>query len=58
MVAYDAFTQIFSNPLLSRNVYGSDTFTDYGLDLIEKTTSVEVLVNRNVESGVRVSLGV
>jgi prostaglandin-endoperoxide synthase 2 len=58
MVAYDAFTQIFSNPLLSRNVYGSDTFTDYGLDLIEKTTSIEVLVNRNVESRVRACLAV
>jgi prostaglandin-endoperoxide synthase 2 len=58
MVAYDAFTQIFSNPLLSRNVYVSDTFTDYGLDLIEKTTSIEVLVNRNLETATRASLGV
>lgn len=51
MVAYDAFTQIFSNPLLSTNVYNRDTFTDYGLDLIEKTTSLEVLVGRNVQGG-------
>jgi prostaglandin-endoperoxide synthase 2 len=58
MVAYDAFTQIFSNPLLSRNVYGPETFTDYGVELIEQTTSVEALVNRNVESPVKASLGV
>jgi len=60
MVAYDAFTQIFSNPLLSRNVYGPDTFSDYGLELIEGTTSVEALVNRNVEGKgqVSASLGV
>jgi prostaglandin-endoperoxide synthase 2 len=61
MVAYDAFTQIFSNPLLSRNVYHSSTFTDYGLELIERTTSIEVLVNRNVTPAAnpyRASLGV
>jgi prostaglandin-endoperoxide synthase 2 len=58
MVACDAFTQIFSNPLLSRNVYGPATFTQYGLDLIEQTTSIEVLVNRNVKTPVSASLGV
>ena len=58
MVAYDAFTQIFSNPLLSRNVYTPETFTDYGLQLIEETTSIEVLVNRNLTSPVRARLGV
>ena len=58
MVAYDAFTQIFSNPLLSKNNYNKDTFTDYGLDLIEKTTSIEILVNRNVSRPVRASLAV
>ena len=58
MVAYDAFTQIYSNPLLSKNVYNHDTFTDYGLALIEKTTSIQVLVNRNVNAPARASLGV
>jgi prostaglandin-endoperoxide synthase 2 len=58
MVAYDAFTQIFSNPLLSRNVYNTDTFTQYGLDLIEETTSVQMLVDRNVGKKVNASLAV
>ena len=58
MVAYDAFTQIFSNPLLSQNVYNAETFTEYGLELIGETTSIEVLVNRNVKSPVNASLGV
>lgn len=37
MVAYDAFTQIFSNPLLSRHIYGPETFTLYGIALIEES---------------------
>lgn len=48
MVAYDAFTQIFSNPLLSTNVWGPDTFTPWGLGEIERTTSIQDLVDRNV----------
>ncbi len=58
MVAYDAFTQIFSNPLLARGIYGPATFTDYGIKMIEETKSIEVLVNRNVLNPVRASLGV
>jgi prostaglandin-endoperoxide synthase 2 len=57
MVAYDAFTQIFSNPLLSQNVYGPGTFTDYGCELISQTSSVQDLVNRNVTTPVQASLG-
>jgi prostaglandin-endoperoxide synthase 2 len=53
MVAYDAFTQIFSNPLLSRHIYNEQTFTAYGLDLIERTTTIEALVNRNVKTPIR-----
>jgi prostaglandin-endoperoxide synthase 2 len=56
MVAYDAFTQIFSNPLLARRIYGPQTFTDYGVDLIERTNWIEDLVNRNVAQPVRASL--
>ncbi len=57
MVAYDAFTQIFSNPLLSQNVYNEATFTDYGLDLIKQTTSLQVLAERNVSGQFKASLG-
>lgn len=58
MVAYDAFTQIFTNPLLSERIYGPATFTDYGVELIEKTKWIEDLVNRNVVQPVRASLSV
>lgn len=47
MVAYDAFTQIYTNPLLSKNVYNQRTFTRYGLELIEQTNSVQDLLDRN-----------
>ena len=59
MVAYDAFTQIYPNPLLSRNVYTVRTFTEYGLKLIDETNSVEDLVRRNVgaPAGVEVRFG-
>lgn len=59
MVAYDAFSQIFTNPLLAREVYNEKTFTAYGLEVIEQTTSIEALVKRNVsDPAVRASLGV
>lgn len=53
MVAYDALTQIYTNPLLSRNVYTSNTFTRYGLDLINNTNKVQDLVNRNLSENVK-----
>lgn len=52
MVAYDAFTQIYTNPLLSKSVYTSETYTHYGLDLIEETNSVQDLVARNTTDAV------
>lgn len=48
MVAYDAFTQIYTNPLLARNVYTADTFSEYGMELIANTETVQDLVRRNV----------
>jgi prostaglandin-endoperoxide synthase 2 len=59
MVAYDAFTQIFTNPLLARDIYDARTFTAYGIQVIEETTSIEALVNRNLPVGqrARASLG-
>lgn len=59
MVAYDAFTQIFSNPLLSENVYGARTFTEWGLAQIDGTNSLQELVDRNVKgTGFKASLGI
>jgi prostaglandin-endoperoxide synthase 2 len=48
MVAYDAFTQIYTNPLLSKAIYTAETLTAYGLELIRTTSSIDDLVRRNV----------
>ena len=55
MVGYDAFTQIYTNPLLSTNIYNARTFSQRGLDIIETTTSVQDMVDRNIKnaSGVK-----
>jgi len=60
MVAYDAFTQIFSNPLLAKEIHHAGTFTPYGLDVIEATDSIQTLVDRNLAPGsqARARLGV
>lgn len=56
MVAYDAFTQALTNPLLSREVYGANTFSDVGLGEIEKTEKLADLVRRNVREDRRENL--
>lgn len=60
MVAYDAFTQIYTNPLLSRAIHTSEHLTPYGMQLIAATTSITALVQRNVSDPelVRASLEV
>ena len=47
MVGYDAFTQIYTNPLLSKNVYGAKSFSKCGMDIIDSTNTVQDLVDRN-----------
>lgn len=54
MVAYDAFTQIYTNPLLSQNVYNKQTLTSYGVNLIDNTNSVQDLVRRNTRKEIKV----
>lgn len=51
MVAYDAFTQIYTNPLLSEAIFTAETLTSYGLELIHTTSSIDALVRRNVSDG-------
>lgn len=60
MVAYDAFTQIYTNPLLSQAIHRPEHLTPYGLELIDATTSITELVQRNVPSGdmVQAALGI
>ena len=47
MVAYDAFTQALTNPLLARNVFNEATFTQTGLDIIEETGTLQQIIVRN-----------
>lgn len=47
MVAYDAFTQALTNPLLARNVYNEDTFSAAGLKVIDTTKTLKQIVVRN-----------
>lgn len=49
MVGYDAFTQIYTNPLLAPEIYNEQTFTAYGLELFEQTESVLDIAKRNVK---------
>lgn len=60
MVASDTFTHALTNPLLSKNIFNVNTFTDYGLDLIKKTSLIKDIVDVNVKSKVdiRVSFDV
>ena len=47
MVAYDAFTQALTNPLLARNVYNEATFSPAGWKEIKATRSLQQIVARN-----------
>jgi Animal haem peroxidase len=51
MVGLDAFSQAFTNPLLSEYVYHSGTFSEYGWSTIGATHSLEDILERN-SSGV------
>jgi prostaglandin-endoperoxide synthase 2 len=48
MVALDAFSQVYTNPLLARRIYNEDTFSPEGMEIIRSTTSLAQIVNRNV----------
>ena len=48
MVAIDAFSQAFTNPLLSPRVFNPETFSPLGWALIRDTGSLSDLVHRNV----------
>jgi prostaglandin-endoperoxide synthase 2 len=51
MVAHDAFTQALTNPLLAANVFHESTFTRVGMDVIERTGSLQDIVRRNAAPG-------
>lgn len=59
MVSYDAFTHIYTNPLLSKHIYGEKTFTPVGMKIINETKSLKQFVSRNTGLGnVAASFGV
>ena len=49
MVAYDAFTGIYTNPLLAKKVFTAEHFTQEGMDIINQTNSLQDLVDRNTQ---------
>ena len=48
MVALDAFSQVYTNPLLATRIYNEDTFSPVGMEIIRSTTTLSEIVNRNV----------
>jgi prostaglandin-endoperoxide synthase 2 len=48
MVGLDAFSQVYTNPLLATRVYNEKTFSPLGMDIINTTTKLSQIVNRNV----------
>jgi len=56
MVAYDAITQIYTNPLLAKHNFTEEHFTRLGMERIESTNSFQDLVNRHIQKSVRVSV--
>jgi len=52
MVGLDAFSQVYTNPLLSvPHIYTEMTFSPLGMDIIRTTASLEQIVHRNVPAG-------
>jgi prostaglandin-endoperoxide synthase 2 len=58
MVAYDAFTHILTNPILSSEVHCKETLSELGWDIVQQKASLADIVRRNTDPGktVRVSL--
>lgn len=56
MVAYDAVTQIYTNPLLAKINYTKENFTPEGMARIKTTKTFQDLVNRNMDKKTKVSL--
>jgi prostaglandin-endoperoxide synthase 2 len=51
MVAFDAFSQALTNPLLAPRVFSPTTFSDAGWEIIHDTKRLSDVVNRNVPCG-------
>ena len=47
MVAVDAFSQAFTNPLMSQNVFNKNTFSPLGWQTIHETADLRRILERN-----------
>lgn len=50
MVGIDAFSHALTNPLLSEHIFNADTFTPVGMKVINETTTLASIFNRNINS--------
>ena len=48
LVAIDAFSQAFTNPLLAPRVFNERTFSPLGLELIRTTSTLSDMLHRNI----------
>jgi prostaglandin-endoperoxide synthase 2 len=53
MVAIDAFSQAFTNPLLAPRVFNEQTFSPVGWELIRTTRTLSDLLHRNIPDASR-----
>jgi prostaglandin-endoperoxide synthase 2 len=51
LIGIDAFSQAFTNPLLSENVFNPETFSPVGWEEIMNTSTLSQVLNRNVPPG-------
>jgi prostaglandin-endoperoxide synthase 2 len=53
LVAIDAFSQALTNPLLAPNVFNANTFTPWGMELIQEPQTLSGILHRNLPEGSR-----
>jgi prostaglandin-endoperoxide synthase 2 len=51
MVAFDAFSQALTNPLLAKEVFNEQTFSEEGWEVIQATSKLQDILDRNIAPG-------
>lgn len=51
MISYDALTQIFTNPLLSKNILTAETLSKKGMEILDSISSFHDLAKLNSDTG-------
>nr|MBX2880017.1 hypothetical protein [Granulosicoccus sp.] len=54
MVAYDAFTQVLTNPLVSKNILTKKTITEVGIERLKNTNSLNDIWQRNKDASPKI----